>query len=689
MRAEIADISNSAEALRFAVGGFLGFFGFAMFTHVKGLLVAISGIGRAPTEQNAMSVSFNSIYHPRIIGVICVTIAVTLGLLYMAAAGAPLRMLASNFGALLLGLAALSLSVRIAPIPGRWEGVGTLLIALLLLATSIFGSAVEGAKRWVWIGPFFIQTSLLFLPLIVMNFARTRNGFGTAGIIVAALATALQPDRAMAGVLAAGLVGCAIFRFDRMTATALVSAGLAFCISLLRADTLPAVAFVDKILYTAFDVHLFAGIAVVSGAALLLAPAFVGRTRHSAEPIPYAVFGLVWFTIILAAAIGNYPTPVVGYGSSAIIGYLLSLSALPKFVPSQSSAAAEHLTKHGRNGPQNFRRIGTISVASLFAFSTGGASGQETADNCARKIVEKVKIPNTVWTPGADGKQIPLWPENINIELPDYGGNAEMVGSGSPLVAGRTWNWATYISRPTMTIFSPTGPNTGAAMLVLPGGGYAAVAMDLEGTEICEWIVKHGATCVILKYRSPQVWRRDKNNVATPPDHLLPLEDAQRAMSVLRENAASYYIDPDKIGVIGFSAGAHLAAVLSNEERHIYSAVDMADEKPSRPDFAIIMYPGRFLPKRNPGTDLSLAHWMKISGSAPPTLLVHAMNDPVNNVRHSMAYGLALNKAGVPVDMRFFAAGCHAFGLRRTSDPVTTQWPEHALEWLENINMLG
>lgn len=136
-----------------------------------------------------------------------------------------------------------------------------------------------------------------------------------------------------------------------------------------------------------------------------------------------------------------------------------------------------------------------------------------------------------------------------------------MVGNGSPLIAGRTWNWATYVSRPTMTIYRPRGRNTGAAMLVLPGGGYAAVAMDLEGTEICDWITQHGVTCVILKYRAPQVWRGGE-----PPAVLLPLQDAQRAMGLLRQSAADYGVDPDRIGVIGFSAGAHLAAATSNAD---------------------------------------------------------------------------------------------------------------------------
>jgi acetyl esterase/lipase len=320
-------------------------------------------------------------------------------------------------------------------------------------------------------------------------------------------------------------------------------------------------------------------------------------------------------------------------------------------------------------------------------FAISAAAGEETADECARPKVEKIEGP-MVWRPDPGGDQIPLWPESVAVQAPETDGNSEWVGNGSPLVAGRTWNWATYVSRPTMTIYSPKDQNTHAAILVLPGGGYAAVAMDLEGTEICDWITEHGVTCVLLKYRVPQAWRRDENGVGQPPEALLPLQDAQRAVSLLRHRASSYGINPEKIGVIGFSAGGHLAAALSNAEGRSYDNVDAADEESSRPDFAILLYPGRLWHQGGSKTDMSLARWVAISASAPPTLLIHAMNDPVDDVRQSIAYGLALNDAGAPVDMRFFAKGCHAFGLRPTSDPITVEWPRLALKWLQNINIL-
>ncbi|HEX2723872.1 MAG TPA: alpha/beta hydrolase, partial [Gemmatimonadaceae bacterium] len=246
--------------------------------------------------------------------------------------------------------------------------------------------------------------------------------------------------------------------------------------------------------------------------------------------------------------------------------------------------------------------------------------------------------------------------------------------------------WASNVSRPTMTIYRPKGRNTRAAILVLPGGGYQAVAMDLEGTEICDWITKQGVNCILLKYRVPQTWHHDHGEMA--PKVQLPLQDAQRAMSLLRYRASSYNIDPRRIGVIGFSAGGHLAAAVSNARMLTYKSVDSADREHSRPDFAILLYPGHLWDGTSPKTSLKLSPWVEISADAPPTLLIHSMNDPTDDVRHSIAYGLALNAAGVPVDMHLYASGGHAFGLRPTSAPVTTEWPNVVARWLRTNKVL-
>ncbi len=292
-----------------------------------------------------------------------------------------------------------------------------------------------------------------------------------------------------------------------------------------------------------------------------------------------------------------------------------------------------------------------------------------------------------VWSPGPEGRQVPLWQQGLPIQKPESD-RPEAVGRGSRLVAGRAWTYVAYVSRPTMTIYPPRSRNNHAALMVLPGGGYEALAMDLEGTEICDWVTQLGMTCILLKYRVPQAWRHGPNRVEQPPAVQLPLQDAQRAIDLLRYRAASYDIDPHKIGVIGFSAGGHLAAAISNAEKHTYEPVDEADREPARPDFAILLYPGHLWDEASAKPDLKLSPWVEISPHAPPTLLFHAMNDPTDDVRHSLAYGLALNDAGVPVEMHIYAKGGHAFGMRPTAAPITTEWPRLAEAWLRRIRML-
>jgi hypothetical protein len=211
-------------------------------------------------------------------------------------------------------------------------------------------------------------------------------------------------------------------------------------------------------------------------------------------------------------------------------------------------------------------------VPSLLALGLAGAAcGQATkSDAPSDKRIEVPKVEKKgLWQPTAGGKQIPLWSADVPLLKPDTGDEAERTGNGSPLVGGRKWHWASYVTRPTMTIYKPKGRNIGATMLVLPGGGFYAVATDLEGTEICDWVVTKGMTCVMLKYRTPQVWPK-VNGRQKRPDVLLGLEDAQRAMGLLRSQAASYGIDPHKIGVIGFSAGAYLVTNMSNDYERTY-----------------------------------------------------------------------------------------------------------------------
>lgn len=333
------------------------------------------------------------------------------------------------------------------------------------------------------------------------------------------------------------------------------------------------------------------------------------------------------------------------------------------------------------------KRIESSLIAVLLAFGVGCAAARQAPEATgASTEIEKVSR-TMVWEPGPGGTQVTLWPDSLAIQRPESD-KPEEVGNGSRLVAGRPWTWASNVSRPTMTIYPPRGHNRHAAILVLPGGGYAAVAMDLEGTEICDWITRTGMTCILLKYRVPQAWHHGEDHVEEAPRVQLPLQDAQRAMGLLRYRASSYGIDPHKLGVIGFSAGGHLAAAVSNAEKRTYEPIGEADREPSRPDFAILLYPGHLWNESSNRAVLALSPWVEISANAPPTLLIHAMNDPTDDVQHSMAYGLALHEAGVPVDMRFYAKGGHAFGMRPTSAPITTEWPGLVVKWLQNIDVL-
>ncbi|WP_426258516.1 alpha/beta hydrolase [Sphingomonas sp. DC1600-2] len=326
---------------------------------------------------------------------------------------------------------------------------------------------------------------------------------------------------------------------------------------------------------------------------------------------------------------------------------------------------------------------------SLLTFCIAGVAGGQTAksDSTPARVQISKDEREGVWQAPAEGVQIPLWPANVALAKPDSGDRPEATGNGTGLVGGRKWHWATYVTRPTMTLYRPKGQNNGATMLVLPGGGFEVVATDLEGTEICEWVVQQGMTCAMLKYRTPQAWPAE-NGQQQRPKVLLALEDAQRAMGLLRQDAARYGIDPHKIGVIGFSAGAYLAANMSNTEVRTYPPADAADRQSPRPDFAIIAYTARMVDTSKGRNSLDLQPWVTISPKAPPTLILHAMNDPMDNIRQPMAYALALNDAGVPVDLRLYAKGGHAFGMRPTADPITTEWPGQVKQWLHDIGVL-
>lgn len=288
------------------------------------------------------------------------------------------------------------------------------------------------------------------------------------------------------------------------------------------------------------------------------------------------------------------------------------------------------------------------------------------------------------WTPPAPAVQVPLWPEGLAIAAPAYPGE-ESFGVSKGAIADRPITMIEHVSRPTMSIFRPKGRNTGVAMLVFPGGGYRVLAIDLEGTEICDWLTAKGITCVVVKYRVPgsgPYWN-DECNCRRDPAVPMALQDAQRAMSLLRQRAASLGIDPHKIGVVGFSAGGRMVADISNTPGRTYKPVDAADRESSRPDFAIAAYPGHLW--KGPG--IHLGRDVRIDPHAPPTFIVQAGDDATDDVRESVSYYVALQQAGLPVEMHLYAKGGHAFGVRKTSQPITG-WTALAETWMGTIGML-
>jgi acetyl esterase/lipase len=283
------------------------------------------------------------------------------------------------------------------------------------------------------------------------------------------------------------------------------------------------------------------------------------------------------------------------------------------------------------------------------------------------------------WQPSPGNTQVPIWPGAV----PDaqFGPKANTETTPEP---GEVDN----VSRPTMTVYSPKGKNTGAAVVVFPGGGYIDLAIDLEGTEVCDWLTSKGITCVVLKYRVPfsGPHHDDRCNCQVNPKAPMALEDAQRTMGLLRLHAADYHIDPHKIGVLGFSAGGHLVTDISSHfDKRSYPAVDAADRESCRPDFAVVLYPGH-LWISSKGFELNPN--VPVTRHTPPTFLVQAENDPVDSINNSLVYYIALKKAGVPVEMHLYAEGKHAFGLRRTKFPIT-RWPELVETWLRTIGIIS
>ncbi|HXX93135.1 MAG TPA: alpha/beta hydrolase [Planctomycetota bacterium] len=273
--------------------------------------------------------------------------------------------------------------------------------------------------------------------------------------------------------------------------------------------------------------------------------------------------------------------------------------------------------------------------------------------------------------PGAPPGDVGLQGEEKWLEL--------KVGGKPYEVGGKPTRWRTNVSKPTLTIYRPAPEkNTGIALLICPGGGYHNLGWDVEGEEVAEWLTSLGMTGIILKYRCP---RRPGDIRGEPP--LGPLKDAQRAISLVRTHAPDWGIDARKIGMVGFSAGGHLVgATCTNFEMRAYDRIDEIDQASCRPDFGAMLYSGYFKVKDG------LSPTIRRPAGIPPLFIVHASDDPVSEVEHSVMMYLAMKRAGAPVEMHVYATGGHGFGVRKVGHPCEG-WTDRFTEWMRKTGLLN
>jgi acetyl esterase/lipase len=273
---------------------------------------------------------------------------------------------------------------------------------------------------------------------------------------------------------------------------------------------------------------------------------------------------------------------------------------------------------------------------------------------------------------------IPLWsvlPPGEKETLPE---ERDATKPTDGLVAGERVIRLANVQTPTLTIYRPTPEkNSGAAVMVCPGGGYNILAMDLEGTETCEWLNTIGITAALLKYRVP---RREGR-----PPHEAPLQDAQRALNVLRSNADSLGIDPKRIGCLGYSAGGNLCGLLATRFSSLtYERTDAADDVAPRPDFCMLIYPAYLVDSKDRSR---LADSFSIPSDAPPMFLTMAQDDPLG-CENVLVPAMELNRRKIPFGLYLFPTGGHGYGHRHTDNPAT-RWTDHAQAWLTERGFLS
>jgi hypothetical protein len=323
MAREARSIERPVAALSFAMGCVI----WAARKAAAEALRQAMAPGAGPIEKETMMTGQYG-WRLRDLATVCGAVATGMGLIYLSAAGAPAQLLTMNAAALVAGLVLVLSLLGREPMDRPVVGPVTVAIGVILMLTAALGEEASGARRWASVAQVVLQPSLIGLPLLIVGFARSRDALTATGVVLAVVAMAWQPDRAMAATLVAGIGAVALMTRERLAIGLTGVALIGFAVACLQPDVVPPTPFVDRVYRTALSTGMVAGTAVWLGTAVLLAPAVLGLARDRANRVIYAAFGATWLTVVCAAIAGDYPTPLVGYGGSAIVGYLLATLAL-------------------------------------------------------------------------------------------------------------------------------------------------------------------------------------------------------------------------------------------------------------------------------------------------------------------------------------------------------------------------
>ena len=304
--------------------------------------------------------------------------------------------------------------------------------------------------------------------------------------------------------------------------------------------------------------------------------------------------------------------------------------------------------------------------------------GQSGYTHRVRVLLLSLVFALALVVPASSQTTMPLWPStppgapNVTAGQQEH----DTTKPSDNMIAGKRVARIGFVSKPTLAFYpAPSGKNTGATVVVFPGGAYQILAYDLEGTEVCDWLNGIGVNCALVKYRVP--------NAGPFPKYTQDLADAQRAVRVVRQHASQWQLDANRVGVLGFSAGGHLVAVLgAHAADPIYPAIDDADKLSARPDFTLLIYPGYLQSDDNA---LTVRPEVRPIALTPPSFLIQTEDDTAK-VENAWIYYEALKQAKVPAEMHLFANGGHGYGLRPTKLPVT-HWPDLAATWLRTLGI--